>query len=315
MRPVWIDTDAGFDDLLAVQMVARAGEIEVGGISLVAGNCELAQVVDNAGRMAASFDWRFPIYAGASKPLAQDLETAAEILGRRGMRTAGRWFDENRKPLARQNAVDAIASWLGGLDQPASILALGPLTNLASFFRQHSDLKTRISELVIMGGSTDRGNATAVAEFNIYADPEAAAEVFAAGVALKMIGINVCRQVELVPTDVETVKASSGNRAQLLADLFAGYLSVRSGAGDDANKLQAMPLYDPTAAAALIKPEYLQFEPAHIAVELDGTLTRGMTVVEFRGPQKAQANALVGVGADGAAIRRMMFASLDVDGF
>ncbi|MFV2093345.1 MAG: nucleoside hydrolase [Hyphomicrobiales bacterium] len=307
MAQVWIDCDAGFDDLLAIQMLARADEVSVAGLSLVAGNSTLPQVIDNARAMAATFDWRFPLHAGAEKPLAQALVPPADILGPRGMQTKGRWFGDARADLAPLSAVSALAAWLGARDRPAAILALGPLTNLALLFDRHPELVPRISELVIMGGSTDRGNATAAAEFNIHADPEAGARVFAAGVPIKMIGLNVCRQVELVPGDILALQAVGNQRADLLADLLAGYLSIR-----DPQCRSPMALYDPVAAAALLAPQCLQWQPAHVAVELDGTLTRGMTVCEFRVPQKAKANAQVGMAADAGAIRRRVFAALDV---
>jgi len=305
---VWIDSDAGFDDLLAIQMVVRATGVSVAGLSLVAGNAPLDRVVDNARAMAAAFGWQFPIFAGAEKPLAQALEPPVDILGVRGMKTAGLWFDDARAELAPEGAVEALADWLGRLDRPATILALGPLTNLALLFRQNPNLTERFSEIVLMGGSTDRGNATAVAEFNIHADPEAAAEVFAAGVKLKMIGLNVCRQVELFPSDIHMLAKSGIAHGALLADLLAGYLSIR-----DARCRQPMALYDPVAAAALLTPEWLSWQAAHVAVELDGALTRGMTVCEFRVPKKAAPNAQVAMTADTDAIRQSVFAAFGSD--
>ncbi|VAW13374.1 Inosine-uridine preferring nucleoside hydrolase [hydrothermal vent metagenome] len=308
MAEIWIDTDAGFDDLLAIQMVARAAGVSVAGLSLVAGNAELGQVIDNARAMAATLGWQFPVFAGAEKPLAQTLDPPADILGPRGLKTAGLWFDDARAGLAPEPAVDALADWLAARDKPAAILALGPLTNLALLVSRRPDLRGRISELVIMGGSTDRGNATAAAEFNIHADPEAASRVFAAGVKLKMIGLNVCRQVELVPSDIQALADLGTARGRLVADLLAGYLSIR-----DPECRQPMALYDPVAAAALLNPDCLRWEAAHVAVELDGALTRGMTVCEFRVPQKAAANALVGMAADANAIRQLVFAALGVN--
>ena len=308
MKRVWIDSDAGFDDLLAIQMVSKSADCVVDGLSLVAGNSELPQVIDNARHMAATFDWKFPLFAGSPEPLFQELITAGDVLGPRGMHTKNRWFDDNCVDLNLQNAIDAMVSWLGALDKPASILALGPMTNLALLFRQHPQVKEMISELVFMGGSTDRGNSTAVAEFNFYADPEAASEVLSSGVALSMIGINACRQVMVLPSDVETILSGNHQQKNLLADLLSGYLSIREPDGQ-----QPMPLFDPTAAAALLMPDYITWQPANVAIELTGELTRGMSVCEFRVPQKARQNARIAMGADEAGIRRLLFSSFSIE--
>jgi purine nucleosidase len=308
MKQVWIDSDAGFDDLLAIQMVSKSPEYTIDGLSLVAGNSELPQVIDNARHMAATFDWQFPLFAGAPEPLLQELITAGDVLGPRGMHTKNRWFDDNCVDLNLQNAVDAMASWLTTLEKPASILALGPMTNLAWLFRQYPQTKEMIHELVFMGGSTDRGNSTAVAEFNFYVDPEAASEVLCSGVALSMIGINACRQVLVLPADVATILSGNHQHKDLLADLLSGYLSIR-----EPEQQQPMPLFDPTAAAALLMPDYLTWQPANVAVELNGELTRGMSVCEFRVPQKARQNARVAMAANEAGIRRLLFSSFGVE--
>ncbi len=308
MAEVWIDSDAGFDDLLAIQMVANSPDHKIAGLSLVAGNSELEQVIDNAGRMAATFDWQFPLYSGAEKPLEQELETAANVLGPRGMNTKDKWFGNARVALQQSTAIDAMATWLLHLKQPAAILALGPLTNLAQLICDHPQLMNKISELVVMGGSTDRGNSTAVAEFNIYTDPEAAAQVFSSGISVKMIGINVCRQVEMIPDDILVLQNGKGENHALLADLATGYLSIRGVQCD-----KPMPLFDPTAAAALIKPELINWQQAHVAIELDGKLTRGMTVCEFRVPKHGVANTQVAIKANAGAIRKILFASLGIE--
>ena len=157
-----------------------------------------------------------------------------------------------------------------------------------------------------MGGSTDRGNTTAVAEFNIHADPEAAARVFAAGVPVVMFGLNVCRQVQIGGEHVRALRALGSARAALFADHLDAYVDIARRRG-----ATHMSVYDPTPVAWLAQPELFALEPAFVDVELDGRLTRGMTVCEFRVPARARANARVATQARGAAVLDWMMATLE----
>ena len=149
-----------------------------------------------------------------------------------------------------------------------------------------------------MGGSAGNGNHTAAAEFNAYVDPESINEVLAAGLPLAMVGLDICPQVRVDKADADALRALGTERGVLLGELFEGYVRI---AGADGRS--SMALYDPTAAAALLAPGSVQFTPAHVVAECRGEHTRGMTVVEFRVPRKAVANARVATGVEAEAGR------------
>lgn len=305
--PVWIDTDMGFDDLAAVLVVDQNPGWQVEGLSLVAGNAPLPVVEDNALRSAACFGWRFPVHAGCDKPLACDLVTAQYVLGEDAMASAGRQLPAAPAvaALASRDAVSALARWLEATGTPATVLALGPLTNIATLLIARPDLIPRIGRLVWMGGSAGPGNHTAAAEFNAAVDPESVQRVIDAGVCIEMVGLDACRQVRAHAADADALRTLGTERSAILADLLLGYVRIASPDGS-----RPMALYDPTAAAALVCPEAMQWREGHLAMELDGTLTRGMTVVEWRVPRKAIANARMASLADEEKLREVVFGAL-----
>lgn len=271
---VWIDTDMGFDDIAAILVVAQS-EYEIDGISLVFGNAPLPQVRRNAAGAAAAFGWNFPIHTGRAMPVLGKLETAQAILGATGIPTIGKSLPE-ASALAESDAFAALCRWLEGEGQ-RRILALGPLTNMAAVALARPDLAARISDLVWMGGGVTSGNHTASAEFNALADPEALSIVIAHGLPLRMVDLDLCRKVLARPEDAEPVRSAGGANAELIADMFAGYISIGTSRGRP-----GMAIYDPTAAIAFVAPDVVSFRPARIDIELQGALTRGRTVVETR---------------------------------
>ncbi len=310
MNYVWIDTDMGFDDLAAVLTVLHTPGWVVDGMSLVAGNAPMPVVVDNALRSAAFFDWRFPLYRGADKPLRGELVTAQNILGTDAMKSAGRSLPalhagSTSPTLAAEDAVAALARHLQAATAPVTLLALGPLTNIALLLQQHPELAARVSRLLWMGGSAGAGNHTAAAEFNAAVDPEAIQVVLDAQLPFHMVGLDACRQVRVHAQDALALRSRGTDKAEVLADLLLGYVRIASPDGS-----LPMSLYDPTAAAALVCPEGMAWRDAHLVAECDGHHTRGMTVVEFRVPRKAVANAHVASVANEDLLRRVVLEAL-----
>ena len=310
MNHVWIDTDMGFDDLAAVLTVLHTPGWAVDGMSLVAGNAPMPVVVDNALRSAAYFDWRFPLFRGASRPLQGELVTAQNILGTDAMKSAGRSLPALQPgaswpKLAAEDAIVALASHLQTATAPVTLLALGPLTNIALLVQQHPGLVARMGRLVWMGGSAGAGNHTAAAEFNAAVDPEAIQTVLDAHLPLQMVGLDACRQVRAYAQDAQNLRGEGTGKAEVLADLFLGYVRIASPDG-----ALPMALYDPTAAAALVCPEGMAWREAHVVAECEGRHTRGMTVVEFRVPRKAVANAKVASVANEKLLRGVVLDAL-----
>jgi purine nucleosidase len=301
MTPVWIDTDMGFDDLAAICVVAASPQHRIAGLSLVAGNAPLQHVAANAAGAAQLFGWTFPIHLGREKPLIGKLATASYVLGPRGMASVGRHLPDAQLPSSSRPAWHAMADFVRA-NAGATILALGPLTNIAMFALNEPDLANRIGSLVWMGGGIG-GNHSAAAEFNAAVDPESIAIVLESGIPLKMVGIDTCRQVRCSNDDAESLRAIGTERALIMADLLAAY-AVIPGPG------AKMAIYDPVAAAALVEPASLTFRPAHVEAELRGAHTRGMTVIEWRVPRKALANCEVSTQADEPLARRVIFDAL-----
>ncbi|MBB2755272.1 UNVERIFIED_ORG: purine nucleosidase [Rhizobium aethiopicum] len=298
---VWIDTDMGFDDIAAILVVAQS-EIDIDGVSLIFGNAPLPQVRRNAAGAATAFSWKFPIHTGRAVPVLGKLETAQAILGATGIPTIGRSLPE-ASALVESDAFAALCGWLEGEGQHR-ILALGPLTNIAAVALARPDLTARISDLVWMGGGVTSGNHTASAEFNALADPEALSIVIAHGLPLRMVDLDLCRKVLARPEDAEPVREAGGANAELIADMLSGYVSIGTSRGRP-----GMAIYDPCAAVAFIAPDIVSFRPARIDVELQGTLTRGRTVVETRATH-ATFNAEFAADIDADSARAIILAAL-----
>ncbi|ULR44797.1 nucleoside hydrolase [Rhizobium sp. K102] len=298
---VWIDTDMGFDDIAAILVVGQS-EYEIDGVSLVFGNAPLPQVRMNASGATSAFGWTFPIHTGRAAPVLGTLETAQAILGQTGIPTSGKGLPET-PAVAESDAFAALCRWLESQGQHR-ILALGPLTNIAAVALARPDLATRIDDLVWMGGGVTSGNHTASAEFNALADPEALAIVIAHGLPLRMVDLDVCRKVLARPEDTEPVRHAGGANAELIADMFSGYIGIGTSRGRP-----GMAIYDPSAAVAFIAPDIVSFRPARIDVELQGALTRGRTVVETRATH-ATFNAQFAADIDADGARAIILAAL-----
>lgn len=304
-RPVWLDTDPGFDDWLAMLMLAAQPGLRWLGVSVVAGNAPLVATLANALRIRHHYGLQVPVYAGCDQPLGGRLETAQRILGAQGMATTGEPLPDVAAAADEGHAVAMLVAALQASSEPVTVLAIGPLTNIARALQAEPAIRGRIAEVALMGGSADRGNHTPAAEFNIYADPEAADAVFSAGLPLRMFGLNACRQVLLAREHVQQVRAWPGARARWLAGHLEAYQRIRSADGS-----VPMPLYDPLVTAWLARPELFTFQPARVDIELVGRFTRGMTVCDFKvGPQRP-ANAQVAMTADGPAVLDVVLQSV-----
>ncbi len=300
-RRIWIDTDPGFDDLAAIVLAAARPELQIEGVGVVAGNAPLERVLDNTLRLADLIGLAAPIYAGCDRPLVRPRETAENVLGVGALGTSGRSLPSAIRQPEAGHAVLKLLEAARRSPGELTLVAIGPLTNVALAMRLEPALPKLLREIVLMGGSTDRGNHTAAAEFNIYADPEAAAVVFGSGAHIAMFGLNLTRQVPLRGQHVEQVRGSSSPNAQLWADLMDHYLRIRDRGGKG-----SMPLHDPVTVAYLIAPELFTLELAHVSVETAGTHALGATICEFRVPARAEPNARVAMQANGERVMELV---------
>ena len=293
---LWLDTDPGFDDWMAWLLIESWPQFRLHGVSVVAGNAPLAITLPNALRIKAFHGFTTPVYAGCDRPLAQEQVTAQDVLGVQGMQTSGRQLPEARAALSPGHGVTALIDAARAHPGRITLLAVGPLTNVATAFLLAPELPRLLKAIVIMGGSTVGGNATAAAEFNIHADPEAAAHVFACGVSVAMFGLNVCRQVAVTSDHVAQLRRLGSARALIFADYLDGYVAIARQRG---RTLQSV--YDPTPVMWLARPELFELKTARVDIELAGRHSRGMTVCDWRAPALVRANAQVAVAAQGEA--------------
>jgi inosine-uridine nucleoside N-ribohydrolase len=295
---ILLDCDPGHDDAIALLLALASPELELLGVTTVAGNQTLEKTTANAIRVL-DFVGRddIPVAAGADRPLVRDPFVAAYVHGETGL-DGPELPPPQREPLA-QHAVDFLAEHVTG----ATLVAVGPLTNVALLLARHPE--ARPDRIVLMGGSIGLGNVTPAAEFNIWADPEAAARVFAGGLELTMIGLDVTHQALLLDADAERLRASgrTGRMVAELYDFFARFHAETYG-------FEGAPIHDAVAVAHLLRPELVETKRCHVAIECGSDLTRGRTVVDLWGRTGEEPNAHVGVGIDGRAFIELLLERL-----
>lgn len=280
-----IDCDPGHDDAVALLLALASQEVELVAVTTVHGNQTLDKTTANALRvleLAARGD--VPVAAGADRPLVRDLAVAADVHGERGL--DGPSLPPPRgRPLAR-HAVDLLAEKLG---PGVTLVATGPLTNVALLLERGA----RPGRLVLMGGAIGRGNVTPAAEFNIWADPEAAAQVFSAGLDLTMVGLDVTHQALVTPDRRERLR-SAGRVGRVVAELLDFFARFHSAT----YRWPGPPVHDAVAVAEVIRPGLLELVEGHVAVETTSELCRGRTAVDLYRRTGARPNAKVAVGID-----------------
>ena len=291
--PILLDCDPGHDDAVALLLAAADPAIDLRAITTVAGNCPLDLATLNARRVAAlaGLDG-VPIAAGAAGPLHGELVTAPDIHGRTGL--DGYDLRTGEAPLDPRSALELMTDTLEAAAEPVTLVPTGPLTNVAQFLTARPDLRPQIREIVLMGGSTGRGNTTPAAEFNIFVDPEAAAIVFESGLPLTMIGLNLTHQARATAEVLERVRALPGEPARAVE----GWMAFFGGAYERIHGEFAPPVHDPCTVALLIDPSLMRCVDTFVAVETEGRWTRGATVVDLNGRLGRPPNARVALELD-----------------
>ncbi|GGQ07850.1 nucleoside hydrolase [Streptomyces roseolilacinus] len=291
--PVILDCDPGHDDAFNILLAAAHPAVELLGITTVAGNQTVGKTTLNARRVCTVAGIEgVPIAAGMAGPLRGPGIVAPDIHGESGLDGPG--FGEPTVPVDGRDAVTFLRDTLRAHPVPVTLVPTGPLTNIAAFLLAHPELADRIERVVLMGGSTGRGNRTPAAEFNVLADPEAADVVFRSGLHLTMIGLNVSHRALATPRVVARVRALGTPLAGVCAEL----LTYFGDAYREVFGFPAPPLHDPLTVAHLVAPDLVTLVHAPVAIELTGTHTRGATVVDLDGVTGARPNAYVGVDVD-----------------
>jgi len=298
-RKIIIDTDPGQDDAVAILLALGSPELEVLGLTAVAGNVPLPLTQKNA-RIVCELAGRpdLPVFAGCDRPLRQPLVTAEHVHGKTGL--DGPQIADPVMPLQEQHGVDFIIDTLRA--EPSgtvTLCPLGPLTNIATAFARAPDIIERVQEIVLMGGAYFQvGNITPAAEFNIYVDPEAAQAVFAAGVPLVVAPLDVTHKALATAPRVAAFRALGTEVGRMVAewtDFFERFDKEKYGSA-------GAPLHDPCVIAYLLKPELFTGRFVNVEIEVNSPLTRGMTVADWWRVTDRAPNAL-------------FLGDLDADGF
>ena len=269
---VVIDTDPGTDDAIALVVALNSPELDILGLTTVGGNARLSQTTRNALRILEFMGREdIPVYLGSARPLKGRFEYAYGFHGPGGLTV--------RLPLPKASAqagsgVDYLTDAARANRGDLTLIALGPLTNVAKAIKIEPRIVDWLNEIVVMGGAVDvPGNVTDHAEFNIFDDPEAAKIVFDSNASIRLIGLDVCRIAEVTQADEDWFRgASQGER--LVSRILTNWLKMR---GRD----EAYSLCDPLAVAAVIRPELLTFAKAKVSVEVDDSPRRGETLARY----------------------------------
>ena len=291
--PIVLDCDPGHDDALAITLALARPELDVLAITTVAGNAPLAATTRNTLRVLTLLGRTdVPVAAGAPAPLLRPAYAAVHVHGTSGLDGAD--LPEPAAEPRTEHAVELIRTVIEAAPGRVTLVPTGPLTNIALLIRTYPRLLERIERICLMGGSIGEGNVTASAEFNIWADPEAAAIVFDAGRPLTMIGLDVTHQAIVTSADAARMAALGTRTGLVFADLlefFGRFHRERYG-------WDGSPIHDAVAVAHVAIPGLVQVETCRVDIETASELSRGRTVADRAGLSGRPANAEVGLGID-----------------
>ncbi|WP_018143092.1 uridine-preferring nucleoside hydrolase UriH [Alloscardovia criceti] len=283
-KKIILDCDPGHDDAVAILLAVGNPNIDLLGVTTVGGNQSIDKVTYNARAvLEKAHATDVPVYRGASRPILRPAQVAATIHGETGL--DGVELPEPSRPLETEGAVQFIIDTIMR-EEPGTVTLVptGPLTNIALAARLEPRIVERVKEVVLMGGGYNVGNWSAVAEFNIMVDPEAAHIVFNEPWKVTMVGLDLTHQALCTPQVQREIEALDTDLAQFVSGLMDFFRFAYSKNEDFVDP----PVHDPCTIAYLIDSSIVQTRRCPVDIELNGTLTLGMTVADFRGPEPSE---------------------------
>ena len=293
--PVLIDCDPGHDDAIALLLALASPEVELLGVTTVSGNQTLGKTTANAIRVLELVGrGDVPVAAGADRPLERELFVAAYVHGESGL--DGPALPPPETEAVDQHAADFLAERVLASPDPVTLVPTGPLTNVALFLERHEDAAARLRGIVLMGGAIAEGNVTPAAEFNVWADPEAARAVFRSGLDVTMIGLDVTHKALMTPDHGERLRRT-GRTGTVVAELLAFYSAFHR----EVYGFPGSPVHDAVAVAQVLRPDLVETKHRNVEIECESELCRGRTVVDVwrRTEREPNAHVAVDIDADG----------------
>ncbi len=297
-KRIILDCDPGHDDAVAILLaLASTEEIELLGLTVVGGNVPLHSTLLNARKVVTLAQRECKVFAGCPRPMMRDIVTAEHVHGETGLDSgSGQPLGEPTVGVEPDHAANFIVDTIRAEpEQSVTLVAIGPLTNIAIAFAMAPDIIPRVRELVIMGGAGfEPGNITPAAEFNIYVDPQAARAVFESGVNLTMFGLDLTHQMLITPDRLAKINADGGRVGKVVGDLLDFFNQY------DISKYgwEGAPLHDPCTIAYLIEPAIFDMKKMHVVVDTTDGPSLGRTVTDWWAATDETPNVLVATRGD-----------------
>ena len=286
-----LDCDTGHDDAIALMLAAAHPQIELVGVTVVAGNQTLDHTLENTLNVCSHLGIDVPVYRGCDLPLVREQLVAGDIHGKTGL--DGPVFGPCTMQAQKEHAVHFLIRTLMESDGDITLVPTAPLTNIAMAMRLEPKIIPKIRRISLMGGAVGMGNASPAAEFNILADPEAAHIVFTSGVPINMMGLDLTNQVLADMQIIERMEAIGNKAGKLFGDMMRFTFHTQK-----INGLEAGPVHDVTAVAYLVAPQIFTMQPMAVSIDLSHGLCYGRTVCDVNGRTGDDRNVLVGLGTD-----------------
>ncbi len=306
-RPIVLDCDPGHDDAMAILLAVGSPRIDLLAVTTCFGNCAVEDASRNARQVLTLAGARgIPVARGAEGPLVGDAHLGNYVHGASGL--DGPPMPDAAMEDDPRGAVELLRSVITSSPTPVTVVVTGPSTNAARLLQEHPEVATNVEGIILMGGSTDRGNHTPYAEFNVFADPEALDVLLHSGLPIWMVGLNLTHQALATPEVVERMRALQHH----VGETAAAWMGFFGSSYNRVWRFDAPPLHDPCTIAALIDPDMIEWVDSFVAVELDGKWTRGATSVDLfdRWPEQ-RANAKVAMTLDVDRYWDLMITTLD----
>lgn len=294
MKKIILDCDPGHDDMLAMILaLSRSEDLKVLGITTVAGNQTGEKTYTNALKVLNLIGRQdVPVSRGFDRPLVREQVIAPQIHGVSGL--DGAQLPEPKGLETKKHAVDFIIDTILGENEKIYLVPTGPLTNVAVALLKEPKIKEKLEKIVLMGGAARDSNFTPGAEFNIYADPEAARIVFESGVPIVMVGLDVTNRAIISYEDIDYLESLNGKVSRVIAPLLRFFANTNK----EYFGINGAPVHDALAVSYLIDPTILSLKECHVDIETKGEFTYGQTVADLYDVTKKPKNAQVALDLD-----------------